>query len=159
MAELYSNFPTRWERSQKGVRYVAEKLCEEGHNVFIGCQELAENLEEANDFVDDGDIFILTDPEDLRIEVKWLESTEFTSKEDYPYFEFMICETRSFDKADPKPDAYIILEKFRRAIAIVDVKFTEKHWYWKHKVDKSRREDGPRPYYFCTLDHVKWVKF
>lgn len=158
MTELYSNFPSRWERSQKGVRTVADWLCDEGYNVSIGYQELAENLEEAEDFVDDGDILILTDSKDFRVEVKWLEATAFTGLEDYPWFEFMICETRSFNKCNPKPDYYIILEKFERAISIIDVKATKKYWYWKRKVDGSRIEDGKRPYYYCALKYVKWYR-
>ena len=160
MTELYPNFPSRWERSQVGVRYIAEKLWEEGdHNIFIPLQILAKTLANARACRDDGDILLLTEPRDLRVEAKWLESTAFTGLEDYPWVEFMICEKRSFDPANPKPDFYIIMEKFKRAVGIVDVNTTRKYWYWKHKVDKSRMEDGERPYYHCTLNHVKWHKF
>jgi len=101
-----------------------------------------------SEFSDDGDLEILQ-----RIEVKRRMSLTFSSAKDFPYPTLIVDACHCFDKARPKPYAYVILNREMNAAFIVDVKATRPHWVKTTKQDRFKGRE--RSFYECPIEHIR----
>ena len=144
MADNHTKFLEHLKESKTAVWVVARWLSERGYSVKINPTPVADKHENWESYADNGDIEI-----NQRVEIKEVSQT-FTSTADWPFgTEFIVCARHSFDRATPKPFAYIILSKCNKYAAIVMVS-THKYWYVERRKD-SRYEDVSQEFYFCPL--------
>jgi len=97
---------------------------------------------------DSGDLVI----EDGRLEVKQL-SARFSCRDDWPYRDkFIVCGKNAFDRADPRPVAFLILSAIPGYLAVV-MSDTADQWYTESRID-SRYHQYRQEFYFCPMDAV-----
>lgn len=100
---------------------------------------------------DSGDLFI-----SQRVEVKQL-SVCFTCAADWPFGEkFIVCARHAFDRAKPKPYAYVILSADREAIAFVKAD-TSGQWRVERRKD-SRYDNVEQEFYLVPVSLVGFFK-
>lgn len=140
------------EESISGVWEVAKWLHSRGHPVTVNPVFVRPSHDQWKDYTDEGDIFITQ-----RIEVKVL-SAEFTNKADWPFGgKFIVCAKHAWDRAFPKPYAFIYLNKSRSHAAIL-MGDTSARWYTEERTDR-RYEKVKQSFYFCPLEDVKFIRF
>jgi hypothetical protein len=121
-----------------------------GYPVTVNPQSLAPTREQWKEYADQGDLVI-----QHRIEVKQI-SRAFTSAADWPFGrKFIVCARHSFDRAKPKPYAYIIVSADGLYYASVSVSTAER-WYVETRADVRYGEDYKQEFYLCPLELVKW---
>src|SRR5262245_3268698 len=131
----HEQFKERLARSEKAVGMVGRWFRSHGHWVQYPPRSVARTYQERHDHIDCGDLFVrrqISEPW-LKMDVKQY-GKDFTCREDWPYpggaqGHLLICSTASFDRADPKPYAYYILNTSGTHAAIVNVGETREHWY------------------------------
>jgi hypothetical protein len=140
-------FRQHLEDSKFGVQVIADWFTMNGYAVRLPPVRVCKNHAEWKAFADDGDLFI-----ESRIEVKHL-GVDFTCREDWPFGEkFIVCAKHSWDRAQPKPQAYYVLNKQASHLAIV-LGRTSNEWFVEERRD-SRYDDVEQSFYFCPLDKV-----
>ena len=155
MKENHDKFISHLEESSAGVFTAAYYLYSKGLDVMISGLRKRGYDQDPKDFQDDGDLFVFKNDKKYRIEVKNL-SCDFTSSEDWQFKEFIVCASHSYDNADLKPYAYMILNKNRTHMAEVKGD-THKHWSTIERKD-SRYYNYSQKFYICDLDLIKWIK-
>jgi len=136
--------------SKEAVSVAAQWLAGKGYAVIVRPTFERPSTEQMAEFADDGDIEIVQ-----RVEVKRRKSLTFTSKEDFPYDTIIVDACHCYDKAHPKPYAYIILNREMENAFIVDVKHTFHKW---RRVNKQDRLKGrKRSFYECPISIVQCV--
>jgi hypothetical protein len=131
---------------------VAQWLSSRGHSVTVNPTFIAPSHEEWEDYADGGDLFITQ-----RVEVKRL-SAEFTSAQDWPFKDkFIVCAKHAWDRAKPKPYAFIYLNKSKTHMAVVKGD-THKFWEVEQRTDK-RYDSMTQSFYFCPLEKVVFTLF
>lgn len=155
MKDNLRKFLNHLDRSSIGVFTVALYFYNKGIDVRIGGLRKCTSEDDYMDFVDDGDMFIYKNNKSYRIEVKNL-SAQFTSKEDWPFKDFIVCAKKSYDHASPKPSAYMILNKERTHMAVVKGS-TCNHWGVVRRTD-NRYNNYSQDFYICDLDLIKWIE-
>lgn len=149
MEDNHKKFLRHLDDSQAAVWHVARWLHSLGYNVAVNATAKAPNHESWEKYADSGDLEI-----NQRMEVKKL-SVDFTCKSDWPFgSKFLVCAKHAFDRATPKPHAYIILSKSGTHAAIVK-KDTCKQWYVEKRKD-SRYQDVEQEFYLAPLECVKF---
>ena len=139
------------DKSHDAVWKVAKLLNHRGYPVKVPVTTKAKTVDEWKKHVDDGDLFI-----EQRIEVKQL-SREFKNHSDWPFKnEFIVCSANSFDRAQPKPFAYIILSACGGHAAAVFCS-TRNDWYAEMRSD-NRREGVKQRFYFCPMELVQFFQ-
>lgn len=140
------------ERSKGGVRMVADWLNTKGYTVSVPPMNVTQSAyKDRMKFVDSGDLFI-----HQRIEVK-VRDLDFTTHLDYPFKDgIYVCAQHSFDNAEPKPYAYILLNRAMTHAAIV-MSTTRSKWQVR-EVRDSRYRDFVQPTFVCPLSEVHFVK-
>jgi len=118
--ENTEDFRTRWKGSHAVVEMVAMMLLRQGLWVQILPQKLTPSFEERHKYSDNGDLKIFAENQELICEVKG-SGYEFKDGK-HPYETAFICNKWSFDKADPKPSYYLIVDKARENVAVFDVR-------------------------------------
>jgi len=118
--ENTDDFRTRWKGSHAVVEMVAMMLLRQGLWVQILPQKLTPSFEERHKYSDNGDLKIFAENQELICEVKG-SGYEFKDGK-HPYETAFICNKWSFDKADPKPSYYLIVDKARENVAVFDVR-------------------------------------
>ena len=88
------------------------------------------------EFADDGDLEILQ-----RVEVKRRVSLTFSTKADFPYKTLIVDACHCYDRAKPKPYAYIIFNREMTAAFVIDVKATKEQWVRVTKKDRFKNRD------------------
>jgi hypothetical protein len=137
------------DESHAAVWRVAGWLKERGFPVVVMPITKAKTRSEWQDHSDSGDLYI-----QQRVEVKRL-TANFTGQHDWPFGDkFIVCSRHSFDRAKPKPYAYVILNSDMTHAAIVKTDTRDK-WTVSTRTD-SRFVDHTQEFYFCPLDNIKW---
>jgi hypothetical protein len=130
--------------SKRAVDAAAAFLNSKGYPVVVRPMFIRPDVSQINDYSDDGDIEIIQ-----RVEVKQRKDTSFSSKADFPYQTLIVDTCRAFDKAKPKPYAYIICNPALTCALVVDVKATRRHWT---RVEKNDRKKGRcTEFYECPI--------
>ena len=151
MTQNHTKFLKHLKESKPAVWAIAQWLSERGYPVKVNPSPIADEHKNWKSYVDNGDIEITQ-----RVEIKEISQT-FTSAKDWPIKDkFIVCAKHSFDRATPKPFAYIILSKDRNHAAIV-MGSTYEYWYIEKRQD-SRYENVSQEFYFCPLEHIKFVR-
>ena len=137
-------------KSKDAVAIAARWLSASGYPVIIRPTFERPSAEQMSEYSDDGDIEIMQ-----RVEVKRRQGLTFTSKKDFPYETLIVDACHCYDKAHPKPYAYIILNREMTKAFIVNVR--ETHSLWK-RVEKNDRFKGRmREFYECPISAVQCV--
>jgi len=143
----HTRFIEHLDASNPTVFQCAKFFYDKGIQVAISPMSKSKGYDDRLDHTDDGDLFI-----QQRIEVKGL-SADFTNGADWPFgAEFIVCAAHSYDRAKPKPYAYMILNRNRTHVAIVYGK-SRPHWTSK-RIKDGRYEDMTQKFYLCPLEHV-----
>lgn len=149
----HTKFQQHLSNSKYAVSKAAEWFTSRGYSVQIPSATVAETHQEWKSHADSGDLFLLH-----RIEVKRL-SVDFTSRADWPYSDkFIVCAKHSWDRATPKPHAYLIFNAQMTHVAIVK---GESRTKWNSERRKDSRYEGreaEQEFYFCPLDAVLFLK-
>ena len=93
-------------KSKESVAVAAKWLSEKGYPVIVRPTFERPSVEQMDEYADDGDIEIVQ-----RIEVKRRQQLTFTSREDFPYETVIVDACHCYDRARPKPYAYIIFNR------------------------------------------------
>lgn len=131
-------------KSQESVSVVSKWLVSLGYPVVVRPTFVRPSAEDAMDFSDCGDLEIIQ-----RVEVK-RRHIAFTSKDDFPYKTVFVDVCHAFDKAHPKPFAYVILNEQMTYAFIVDVKSTKKLWSRVATMDTGKHRE--RTFYQCPIN-------
>jgi len=143
----HTRFIEHLDASNPTVFQCAKFFYDKGIQVAISPMSKSKGYDDRLDHTDDGDLFI-----QQRIEVKGL-SADFTNGSDWPFRdEFIVCAAHSYDRAKPKPYAYMILNRNRTHVAIVYGK-SRPQWTTK-RIKDGRYEDMTQEFYLCPLEHV-----
>jgi len=134
--------------SQEAVWLVARWLSRRGNNVTVRAIHVRPTVETLAEYGDAGDLEIVN-----RIEVKH-RRLPFTSAADYPYRTVTVDVAHAWDRAHPKPFAYVILNQSRTVAALV-LRTTARQWERVTKHDHAKHRD--RTFYECPVDLVRFL--
>lgn len=124
-----------------------------GFEVIIPALKIRPSIEDASRFSDDGDLFVSGKGRDReRIEVKRRGFT-FTDRSDYPFPTVIVDAAHIWDKADPKPFAYLILNQPMTTCAVVK---GETFPDWKAVRRMDRHKNREREFYEAPLSCVSF---
>lgn len=151
--ENHEKFLQHLDESIEPVWICAKYLSRQGYPVTVYPMSKAPTHAEWRSHADNGDLEIIKDGVSCKIEVKCL-SKSFTKREDWPFQDFMICATHSWNRAEPKPLAYMILNKERTHAGIVYGKDSST-WTKDKKFDR-RYTDYEQEFYFSPLENIVW---
>jgi hypothetical protein len=150
MSEQHDKFLKRLGASSPAVLAVAAYYHGQGRLVEIPPISRAPVASEAENYVDEGDLSLLTRH---RVEVKGL-NVKFSSSKDWPFREIFISNVASVDRANGKVSAYISVSSDLRCAAIVKTTTTD-HWY-KVKV-KASNTGNMEDFYACPVGLAVFV--
>jgi hypothetical protein len=135
--------------SQSAVWKVAAWLQAHGHNVIVRRLSIRPNADAAAAFADAGDLEILH-----KVEVS-ARSTVFTNAADYPFARGVLVDAvHKWQRATPKPYAYVILNASQTVAAIV-LASTFPTWTTA-TIYNSKTGRGSREVYYCPIDRVQF---
>jgi hypothetical protein len=150
------NFISDLRESKKSVEVVADWLRSLGKKVNIFEVKERPSVEKMAEYADDGDLEIVDELNgSKRIEVKHRKSLKFSGLKDFPYKTIIVDVCHTFDNADPKPYAYVILNDTMTTALIVTTSSSE---YWKKVSKRDRFKNRIRYFYECPVEHVKEKK-
>jgi hypothetical protein len=141
-------FLTDLRDSRKAVEVVASWLSSQGYPVVVRPTFERPDPSAMAEFADDGDLEILQ-----RVEVKRRRSLTFTSREDFPHPTLIVDACHCYDRARPKPYAYIILNREMTTAFVVDCRTTRPHWAKVTKHDRFKNRE--RHFYECPIHLVR----
>lgn len=120
-------FHRRLENSRFSTFLIAKYLHKRGFSVTVSAFDYRPHGSDWEDHTDDGDLYVWqgTGPK-LRIDVKHI-STDFTGQEDFPHDRMFISDIRAIRRANPHPEAYVILNRAATHMGIVWWR-TQRHW-------------------------------
>jgi hypothetical protein len=150
--ENHQRFLNHLDGSAGGVWAVAQWLASRGHAVRVNPNTRAPHRADWREHVDAGDLEI-----SLRIEVKHLRY-HFTCAEDWPFGNFFIvCAKHQWDKARPRPYAYVSLNPEGTHAAIVR---GDTFRDWKVEFRRDHRYEGgeTQAKYVTALTNVKFIQ-
>ena len=134
------NFVRDLQASQKHVQIVAAWLISKGLTVDVLPIKIRPDVNQMNEYADDGDILVSKyNGKKHRVEVKQ-RKLKFTSIHDFPYPSIIIDVAHTWDRADPKPAAYI-LTNIDTTVAIVIKSKTSNKWIRKQKWDRFKKRN------------------
>jgi hypothetical protein len=138
--------------SQESVQLVADWLRGSGYRVWMPELRIRPDAAVRSAYSDHGDLLIAE-----RVEVKRRPDLSFTCAADYPYRGGIIVDVcHSWDKASPRPLAYVILDNDASHAAIVP-RHTASQWQRVRRFDRERGRE--REFYICPLVHVSFIRF
>ncbi|MAT51149.1 MAG: hypothetical protein CMK32_08200 [Porticoccaceae bacterium] len=150
MDENHKKFLKHLDSSVDGVLWAAKWLIGKGYDVTLRPASRAPSRKDWKDHADGGDIFI-----QQRVEVKHL-GVSFSGRDDWPFgSKFIVCAKHSFDMANPKPLAYMIVSADKACIAFVKSE-TSNHWQVETRTD-SRYDSVTQEFYLSPLEYVSFV--
>ena len=142
------SFIERFNGSSRAENAVGIYLLLQGNTVRIHPKKLRTKWEDRYKFNDKGDITV----NNHRVEVKG-RSSEFEMGK-WPFKNALICSKFSFDRAEPKPDYYFLVNKSLTVAAIVDVKKTMNQWAVVNQTDPTRGETYEA--YVMNAELLQW---
>ena len=143
----HERFVKHLDASSEAVFKCAEYLYLRGVQVAICPMTKSKGYDDRLDHQDNGDLYI-----QQRIEVKH-SSRDFTCIADWPFTDFIVCARHSYDNANPKPYAYMILNAEKTHVAVVYGRL-KAQWWVKTLTDK-RYEDMTQEFYMCKPEIVE----
>lgn len=146
--QTHRHFLGQLHQSQSAVCAVAMYLTRLGMNVQINGLHYAPKYDERKQYSDLGDLCVLK-----RIEVKQYTS-DWTSMDDYPFQDALVCSKSSWDNAKEKPLGYIILNRLGTHAMMINHD-SKMYWYEKEITDSRRNTTAPT--YACPLEFIKFV--
>lgn len=128
ITQQHAKFLDRLRASEGAVVAVAEWARRLGETVEIPTTRFAPTAADADNFVDDGDLFI-TNPAGIRrrVEVKQI-SRPFSGADDWPFLEVFVSNARAVDRAGDQVAAYVTVNRDLSTIAVV-TRETRPNWY------------------------------
>ena len=135
--------------SQESVWKAAQWLSGCGYNVTVRALSIRPDAEQMAEYADQGDLEIIQ-----RVEVKRRPDIDFTSAEDFPFATLIVDVAHAYDRAKPKPYAYIIFDADASHCAIVK-SLTRPSWVRTERMD--RKKGRMRTFYECPTDLCKWL--
>lgn len=136
--------------SQIAVDVVARHLSGLGYPVHVNPVQVRPDPSVRAEYADKGDLVI-----SQVIEVKHRKELSFTGKADFPYPSIIVDVCHTFDRARPKPYAYVILNK-PMTVAFVIRSATRARWFKTEKFD--RHANRTRSFYECPIEHVEIMR-
>jgi len=140
------------KRSDKHVDKVVAWLKAKGIHAVKRPLRIREKIEEMSKFSDKGDIEAVVNGSLQRIEAKQ-RFIKFTSKEDFPYDTIIVDVAHAWEKANPKPMAYILTNRSCTVCLVVSTK-TSDRWIKKKRWDSKKRR--MRVFYECPIELTKF---
>jgi hypothetical protein len=134
--------------SQTAVWRVAQWLSARGQHVTVRAVRVRPTVEDIGEYGDLGDLEILQ-----RVEVKQ-RRLAFTSVQDYPYPTVLVDVAHAWDRASPKPYAYVILNAAGTVAALV-LGRTRARWRAVTRYDAAKQRH--RTFYECPLACAQFV--
>jgi hypothetical protein len=131
------------------VLLVARFLGARGHSVHIPGLRIRPDVSHLSDYADGGDLFVCQ-----RVEVKQ-RRFDFSGRGNYPYQTVTVDVAHAWDRANPKPAAYYIVNHDGTHAAIVRASTASK-WVKVSKTD--RQKNRVRQFYECPLELVSFVE-
>lgn len=144
------NFVNDLKESCRHVAKVAEWLRSTGKTVKVNPIHIRDNVRNMSQFADGGDIEV----DGKRVEVKQ-RRVRFFSKESFPYETIIVDAAHIWDRANPKPVAYILTNLEVTACLIVKSS-TFEFWTRSKKWDRFKNRD--RFFYECPIEHTSFRK-
>jgi hypothetical protein len=142
--------------SKRAVEVVANLIRSFGKNVNVFPVKERPSVEEMGSYSDNGDLEIIEDEkENKRIEVKQRKSLKFNNLNDFPYKTIIVDVCHTFDKADPKPYAYFILNNAMTTALVIN---TNSSIYWKKVSKMDKFKNRIRDFYECPIEYIKEFK-
>jgi hypothetical protein len=132
--------------SNPHVEKVAAWLRSKGHEAVVRPIQVRDKVENMSKFADDGDIYI----GDRRVEVK-RRGLRFTCADDFPYPTVIVDVAHAWDRADPKPEAYILTNEAATHCMIIRDQ-TSMHWRRVTKMDRFKKRE--RTFLECPIEHA-----
>jgi len=149
VTENHTRFLQHLEESQGAVWRVASWLNGRGHTTTLSPSSSAPTHGEWKKHADVGDLFI-----HLRVEVKHL-SAKFSCREDWPFrSNFIVCAKHAWDRAEPKPYAFIFLSSDSKSLAVV-MGSSSDQWRVEERTD-SRYKDVSQSFYLTPMRCVQF---
>lgn len=138
--------------SQRAVAALAAHLVLQGHHITVPEVQVAENPKDWASHLDNGDIIITRNGQDYRVEVKWV-NTPFIDKDSFPYSRPIVDVAATFERKQPKPRYYFMLNPNLTHYAWLDVLKTQRLWAWVPKKERGGRE---RVFIVCPKGVWSW---
>jgi hypothetical protein len=146
-------FHKHLEASEQAVWRAAQWLQSNGRQVLVMPITKTPTHAQWKQHADSGDLYI-----QQRIEVK-RRGVHFTGPHDWPHGDiFFVCAKHSWDRAKPKPHAYMIFNSDMTHVAIV---LGESHAKWTVVNKEDSRYKNYRQDFYClpTKDEaIQWVE-
>jgi hypothetical protein len=121
------------ELSKKAVDLGARFLSNNGFQVVIEPTFIRDNVKDAANFADSGDLKIM-----LPVEVKHRPTLKFNKKDGFLYRTIIIDACHIFDKHKIKPIYYLIYNHDYTSMIFINVKETHKEWVTVEKYDRYK---------------------
>lgn len=149
MSENHQKFLKHLDRSCEAVEFARRFLVKRGFDVLQKAVRTAPDASQWEDYADDGDLYI-----QQRVEVKRL-GVDFTPSQ-WPFgSKFIVCAKHAFDRAKPKPFAFLIFSNDLNCVACLR-SATSNQWHVEKRND-SRYENVDQEFYFAPIDCVDFV--
>lgn len=143
----HTKFLDRLSNSARAVFAVALNQHRKGRTVEIGAIRYAPSADQAERYVDDGDITIVTRS---IIEVKHLGVT-FTSAADWPFKEVFVSNVAAVDRRRGSVIAYVSVSSDLRHVCVVH-KNTSAHWYVTER--RASNTGNVERFYACPVAYA-----
>lgn len=142
----HQRFLSHLRESVDGVFFAAKWLHSLGYDVTVKPTTEAATHDQWKQHADGGDIFI-----SQRIEVKKLGY--YFSETEWPFGkDFIVCAKHQYDRAKPKPYAYIYVSKDENCVAVLKA---ETRHQWRVESRKDHRYDNVvQDFYFAPISCV-----
>ena len=142
----FNKFAKHLEDSISGVFLGAQIFHKKGYTVKINPSMLAPSSEEWENYADNGDLEV-----SMRVEIKQ-SGYDFTSAEDFPFKDPIVCGKNAWDRAMPKPRFIMLLNKTGTHYSMISSDSRE-HWYVKEHNDKRYGPGYMQEFYKCPIEH------
>jgi hypothetical protein len=130
--------------SRDAVEIAAQWLASRGYPVIVRPTFERPSVERMADYADGGDLEIVQ-----RVEVKRRIGLTFTSRDDFPHDTVIVDACHCYDRAVPKPYAYLILNRDMTCALCVNVRDTVSSWHRTERLD--RHKNRIREFYECPV--------
>ena len=147
--EIDPTFVEDLAASHSAVQVAAEWLRGQGLPVVVRPTFVRPTAGERLEYGDGGDLEILQ-----RVEVKQRTGIDFQAPDDFPYPSLIVDCCHAYDRARPKPYAYIILNATLSAAFVVKCGETRREW---RRVSKRAR-GRVRELYECPVSLAQFVR-
>jgi hypothetical protein len=136
--------------SQASVWIVARWLSSLGYPVTVNPLRVRPDVSQMAAYADKGDIEIAQ-----RVEVKRRPNILFTCAADFPYPTVIVDVCHTWDRARPKPFAYVILNSDATCAIIVKGESSDS-WVKSSKYDRAKNRT--RQFYECPIELCKFIR-